>query len=491
MICPAVFSKNYQRMTKTTTFFKHIQKLAYALAIFSAFIQCTEEEMLSVQREKITVPVAADSTKTEANTAVTCADCTFLIPADSTIIDGAVLGLKPGDIIGLSGDIDYGSLEFRNIVGTAEQPIIIRNCGGQATIRATDKHYAVLTIKSKYFRITGGDVAGTYGIEIQGGVMGLNLTGLSTNFEVDHVEISNVGFAGIIAKTDPTCDDATIRGNFTMYDVSLHHNYIHDTGGEGFYVGNSFYDGMDRKQCGKRLPHEIKGLKIFNNIVHDTGWDGIQVGCAIEGTEIHHNEIRNYGTVNRLYQNNGMQISSGTGGLVYNNFIKNGTGNGMMMNGTGDNVIYNNIIVDAGSNGVFVDERYTPGPGYTFVNNTILNPKKDGIRLYSELVPLNTIVNNIIANPGTYSTYSDLRTSEDSFIYRMSSDVNVNMSNNLFVASVNEVQFVDPSKENYRLKAGSPAVNLGKDVAKFRIDTDFYLASRLNGSQYDIGASEF
>ena len=111
--------------------------------------------------------------------------------------------------------------------------------------------------------------------------MGLKLDGLSTNFEVDHIEVSNVSFAGIMAKTDPNCDDATIRGNFTMYDVLLHDNYVHDTRGEGFYVGNSFWDGMERS-CGIRLPHEIKGLKVYNNIVEDTGctFQGWRSGCS-------------------------------------------------------------------------------------------------------------------------------------------------------------------------------------------------------------------
>ena len=477
-------------MTTTHTFFSSFKTAALALAIFSVFMQCSEEEMLPVSREPL--PLPADTTKVSSPLVTAdCSECAFVVPADSTIIDGLVIGLKPGDVIGLSSGVDYGTLEFHNIVGTKEQPIIIKNCNGKAIIRATDDAYAVKTVRSRFFRMTGGTVSGEYGIDIQGGTMGIQLTGLSTNFEVDHVEISNVGFAGIIAKTDPTCDDATIRGNFTMYDVTLHNNYIHDTGGEGFYVGNSFYDGMDRKECGKRLPHEIKGLKIFNNIVHDTGWDAIQVGCAIEGTEIHHNEVRNYGKANKLYQNNGIQIGSGTGGLVYNNLIKNGSGNGMMMNGIGDNVVYNNIIVNAGSNGIFCDERYTPGQGFTFVNNTILNPKKDGIRLYSELVPMNTVVNNIIAAPGTIDEYTNSRSSEDAYVYVMSKDCNVNMSNNLFVRTVEEVLFVDPAKDNYRLNPTSPAVNFGKDIDRFNISKDFYLVSRLKGRAYDIGASEF
>ncbi len=484
-------------MTTTYTFLKALQKLTVVVTIFSVLMQCSDEDVVpSSQLKTEPKPIQADTTATTRDSAMflaaACKDCAYVVPAGVKVVDGKTLALKPGSIIGLSSSIAYGSLEFRNIVGTREKPIIITNCGGAANIIADNKWHAIKTENSKYFRISGGETSGVYGIKVKGGEMGLKLDGLSTNFEVDHVEVFNVSFAGIMAKTDPTCSDATIRGNFTMYDVLLHDNYVHDTGGEGFYVGNSFWDGMERS-CGIRLPHEIKGLKIYNNIVVNSGWEAIQVGCAIEGTEIHHNTISNYGTVNRQHQNNGIQIGSGTGGLVYNNLINKGTGNGMIIMGTGDNVMYNNIIVDAGSNGVFCDERFTPGEGFKFINNTILNPARDGIRLYAELVPMNTIINNIIANPGTYGDYTGAggRTSKDAFVYLLSPDVNVKMSNNLFAVTVDQVRFVDASRENYRLKANSPAVNDGHDISRYEIKQDFYLSTRLKGQTVDIGASEY
>ena len=59
---------------------------------------------------------------------------------------------------------------------------------------------------------------------------------LSTNFEVDHIEIANTGFAGIISKTDPVCNLSKNRGNFTQYQSVFHDNYIHNTSGEGMYM---------------------------------------------------------------------------------------------------------------------------------------------------------------------------------------------------------------------------------------------------------------
>lgn len=495
MMCKRMSFKKLPRMIAAQTFAKTLQKLLLAIAIFSIFMQCRDEEILPVARERFIASdtlTAADTTSQAADQTLSadCRECAYIVPVDSTVVDGKVLGLKPGSVIGLNSAYKYGTLEFHNIEGTEDSPIIIRNFGGVVNIRATDKWHALKTENSKHFRITGGDTPGQYGINVQGGEMGLKLDGLSTNFEIDHVEISNVGFAGIMAKTDPTCDDATIRGNFTMYDVSLHDNYLHQTGGEGFYVGNSFYDGMER-ECGVRLPHEIKGLSIFNNIVKNTGWEAIQVGCAIEDTEIYNNTIENYGTANKEYQNNGIQIGSGTGGSVYNNLIKNGTGNGLIVMGIGDNVIYNNIIIASGSNGIFCDERFTPGEGFQFVNNTIIDPAKDGIRLYSELVPRNTVINNIIVNPGSYGTYDSTRSMDDSFVYINSADLKIDMSNNLFARSLDEIRFVNPRADNYRLKPNSPAVNYGKDISTLAIRFDFYQAKRKNGSAYDIGASEY
>lgn len=479
--------QNIPRMIKFRSLRKALQMLIFVSAIFVMFARCSDEEMIPDYRQ-----TGLDTVNVDSALLKSCKGCNYVVPAGKKVVDGKLLGLKPGSVIGLSSTIIYGSLEFRNIIGTVQQPITIRNCGGrEVKIVATDPWHAIKTKNSKHFRITGGTTPGSYGIQIQGSEMGLKLDGLSTDFEIDHIEVSNVSFAGIMAKTDPTCDDATIRGRFTMNNVSLHDNYIHHTGGEGFYVGNSFWDGMD-KPCGKRLPHEIKGLKIYNNRVENTGWDGIQVGCAIARTEIFNNVIKNYGRANIKYQNNGMQIGSGTGGLVYNNLIKDGPGNGMIMMGTGDNIVHNNIIVNSGANGIFCDERYTPGEGFKFINNTILNPGNDGIRIFAERVPMNTIVNNIIANPGSFGIYNDsTRSSNDAFIYRMTPEVKISSSHNLFVVSVKEMKFVDPGKDNYRLQPNSPAINFGKDISRFKIKKDFYHSSRLRGFSYDAGASEF
>lgn len=462
--------------------FTLLKILSLTLIILVFFGQCAEEELLKSP--------AADAEEIATHATSTSCNCTYTVPAATPVVDGAVLKLQPGAVICLSASINYKNIQFKNIIGSVSAPILIKNCGGTATLSATGLSFGMKFVNSKYFRVTGGSISGSYGIKIDNGHIGMSLEYRSTNFEIDHVEAAYSGFAGIMAKTDPSCDDATIRANFTMYNISFHDNYVHHSGGEGFYIGNSFYEGFTTP-CGTRLPHEIRNVKIYNNVVKYSGWEGIQLGCATKGAYVYHNTIENYGTKNVQNQNNGVQLGVGTGGIFNNNFINEGSGNGLIVLGLGDNVIHDNVIVNSGSNGIFCDERYTPGPGFKFLNNTIIDPKGDGIRLYTDKVPLNVIINNIIVNPGSYTTYTYPRTSSDSYIYKLSGAVKLQSSNNYFTRDISELKFINAGALNYRLSATSPVIDNGESISTYNITKDFYQQARLKGTAYDIGASEY
>jgi hypothetical protein len=423
--------------------------------------------------------------KSISTQARTCSTCTFVVKASQTTFDGAALGVKPGDVICLSAGIKYSTLIFKNIVGTATQPVVITNCDGTVNI-TVNKPWNLKTSYCKYFRLTGGDVDGTYGIRLTGSTgNGIVLTDLSTNFEVDHMEVYNVGFAGIMAKTDPNCNNATTRGYFTMYDVSFHNNYIHDTGGEGFYIGHTSYGGIDVSGCGTRLPHTIEGCDIFDNHVVRSGWDGIQLSCATKDAAVFNNLVEDYAVKNTLYQQNGIILGAGTGGLCYGNFVNKGTGGGITVFGLGDNIIHDNIVLNAGEKGMFCDERASVGPGFQFINNTIINPKTEGIAIYSETMPKNVCINNIIVNPGTYDKYL-----QSSYVLLLKG-VTVLNSNNYYTRTISSVKFVNPTTNNFKLQSTSPAVDKGMDITLYNITKDFYGAQRKNGTAYDIGASEY
>jgi hypothetical protein len=276
-----------------------------------------------------------------------------------------------------------------------------------------------------------------------------------------------------------------------MRDVRLHHNYIHDTGAEAFYVGHGNYLSGISTSCGTRLPHTLEGVKIHDNIIKNSGWEAIQVASTPKGAEVYNNRIENYGVKNTQYQNHGVQFGEGGVAKFHGNLIKGGKGNGIMIIGNADNFIYNNVIVNTGGHGIFADDRTATGVGFKFINNTIVNSGQDGIRLYADNVPINLIYNNMIVNPKSYATYKYPRTGNDAYIYLLGSAVKIKSLNNYLTRDVNAAKFVSPSSFNFALAYGSPAINKGTTIATYNIPVDFALGPRLKGTTYDIGAHEY
>jgi hypothetical protein len=309
----------------------------------------------------------------------------------------------------------------------------------------------------------------------------MTMDDLSSDFEISNVEVRNSGFAGIMAKTDPSCDAATWRGHFTMKNVSIHNNYVHKTGGEGLYIGNSFYTDGVSLSCGKVLPHDVVNLKVYKNLTDSTGCEGIQVGAAITACEIYNNTVKTPGLKPfGAGQNNGIQIGEGTGGKCYNNLIKNAPGDGIIVLGLGDNLVFNNFILNSKTYGIFADSRYTPGPHFQFINNTIIASTLGGIKLNSETIPMNIVINNVIIQSGTALP-----------IIKKSNSVKLTATNNYTGKDVNACKFVGYSADNFHLLSSSPLINVGANVLSYGVNTDYYGTVRPSGKAFDIGATEY
>src|SRR5258708_23086080 len=178
--------------------------------------------------------------------------CTFIISGTTNQFDGAAKGVKPGDKICFSNGI-HPNIWMNNIVGTAANPVTITNmCDGKATINAAPAlGQAMEFTNSSYFRVTGkGNTTDSIGLDITGAVHGMNVHTFTHHVEIDHVNIHDTNGCGIVVKTDPTCNPLTWRGNFLLEGVSCHDLLITNTFTEGFYIGNSHYDGGVTKVCG-------------------------------------------------------------------------------------------------------------------------------------------------------------------------------------------------------------------------------------------------
>ncbi|MFN6945703.1 MAG: right-handed parallel beta-helix repeat-containing protein [Cytophagaceae bacterium] len=413
-------------------------------------------------------------------------ECDYVIPKTVLAIDADTLNINPGDRICIMGG-ERRFLALRNFRGSRQDPLLFINCEGQVVVRNSDWHYGIRIDNSQYFRFSGtGDPEYEYGFYIaeasSPGIIGFTIGRMSSDMEIDHVRISNTGFAGLMIKTDPDCEGSPNRGNFVQRNTVVHNMHVHDTNGEGIYIGFPHYTGMIRECNGDSIrvfPHDLKGVKIYNNWVENTAREGIQVGCAVEDCEIYDNVIVNFGLRNENWQNSGLHLSTGTTGIVRHNTIKHGRGPGVWLNGFGDNYFYNNVIFDVGKEGFLChDSLVREGTGYHILNNSIVSVGEDGFRLFNNhLSDGHQMINNIIS--GTGGTY-----------YRVDNEAAFFQAHNYFNPEPRRVYFKNVNIGDLRLHRFSPAIDAGMDLSEFGVVNDILYEPRPMGKAYDCGAHE-
>lgn len=151
-----------------------------------------------------------------------------IVPPDTNIIDGAAMHVEPGDSLVLKRGYSYSKpLRFLNIIGTKEKPVIITTDGLVTLQFPINLSYCMKFEGCSFFRLTCDEYQKHLGMI--GANITLSLDKLTTEFEIDHIEVAGSGFAGIMAKTDPTFPEA-MRDKFTMRNVRIHHCHVHHTG---------------------------------------------------------------------------------------------------------------------------------------------------------------------------------------------------------------------------------------------------------------------
>ncbi|WP_375577858.1 right-handed parallel beta-helix repeat-containing protein [Marivirga tractuosa] len=417
-----------------------------------------------------------------------CSQCTYIVTDYKT--DGAELNFKPGDVICLDSEIAYDRLLFSNINGTAEKPIIIRNCGGQAIIQAT-KPGGISFEYSSHFKLLGDGGGSNYGIKVTTNTGFYVLMRTFTNqFEIAHLEIAgnSDGFAGIGLKTSPYEDCQLFEDPsrpWTMTDITIRNNYVHDVNGEGLYIGHGFHAGWTGNACPNIVyPHVIKRLKVYSNIIENTGYDGMQIKNGDEDIEIYDNYIFNYGTRGENGQNEGVLLGGPITGLFYNNVIIKGTGNGLrMLNIGGNNDVYNNIIMESGKSGIRIDggnefDLIFNNPYLNFFNNHIVNSGEYGFVIFDKRAADRRFKNNLVIN------------ASDQLLAIGSQIDAIDTSHNITTQDLDFVKFKSINSYEFELLPESPAIDAGTDLSNFGVDIDIMRRPRPSGSGFDVGAFE-
>ncbi len=415
-------------------------------------------------------------------------DCDHTIDPGARTVVGSELGVAPGDRICLLAG-NYEFVRFQGIQGSEGNRVEIVNCGGLVRIHNDDRGYALVFERdaddraSQYFHLTGtGDAELFYGIEISAPAIdpwpgfGLTLVGRSTNYEVDHVEIHDTGFAGVSAKTDPLCDGSADQASFVQRDVELHHMYIHETGGEAFYIGSTQSYGHTITCDGTQevhQPHFLEGIHVHHNLIENTQWDGAQIGMARADCAFYANTIRNVGLAGEEYQQQGLQIGTFSSCEIYGNVLMDGPTNGIFVLGAQDSRIHNNLVVGFGGDGIYMN--YGNGGDaaadatYEVYFNTVVDYGRNGIRAHSDLLRAVIAKNNLVVGASGQIAPGN--------------EVNWEEANNLVFTTREAAGFV--ASDDYHLADDSPARGAGVPL-----EIDFDLEGLSRADPPSVGAYE-
>lgn len=415
-------------------------------------------------------------------------DCDHVIELSAGVVNGTDLGVSPGDSVCVrGGPREY--LRLQEFVGAEGSPILIRNCEGQVDIDNDDRGYGLTVDRSRYVRVTGsGDPDFAYGFKVRAArtgpdysAMGVSISDLSSDIEADHMEVYDSGFAGFNVKTDPRCDGSANLGNFVMHNSKLHHNYIHDTHGEGIYFGSTGYGGRVYNCDGEDVtlyPHEHHGADIHDNIIENTGWDGAQIGVTPVGCAFYRNVIRNVGLAGEMYQQQGLQIGGASACAIWGNVLMDGPTNGIFILGADDTQVYNNLIVGFAGTGIYInDQQLDLDARIQVAHNTVVAAGDRGIAVFGALLGPGFVRNNAVAQAGSQpiGIGGDVVEFAD--------------EGNQIADDPAALGFVDAAARDFHLTETSPLRDAGVPVPELAISDDLEGTSRDDAP--DVGAYEF
>jgi hypothetical protein len=271
----------------------------------------------------------------------------------------AALGLRPGDIVEMTGDYSY--IQMVGLVNDPLNPIIFRP-KGIVRVGIKNQSYSWIISESRGFKILAdyngadkfiiGGLEGTYPSQT------LTFSG-SYDLEIAGVEL-NWAQVGFHSNKKGTVD-------FLYKNIIIRDSYIHDLDNpgeehraEGLYVGNTdkaYY------QKGQALDNVIiQRLKIRNI----TG-DGIQL-AKTTNFQILDCDIDGYGLGGLRDQNSGIIVGGCSTGVVRNNKIKGGagSGSGIQVFGAGRVDLHSNALENVATHdfddGIYIEGKCSDGP---------------------------------------------------------------------------------------------------------------------------------
>ena len=266
----------------------------------------------------------------------------------------------------------------------------------------------------------------------------------------------------------------TIRNNLVRYSWG---DGINVRGSGNLVEQNTIHDvNFHGSGCAAITPHGSSHT-IRNNTIHRTGRDGIR--HYTNNSQIIYNDIYNIGLICRdlggTYANEpGYNFNAGT--IIAYNWISN-VGN----QNQGNPVATGNIGV-----GIYIDNNTS---GLTVHHNAIDNCTDSGIRLNwaasNNLICNNTLYNTTNAMQAWLNGYTQSGNVTRNNLSTTANWIGNTQSNNLVTSSPG---FVNAGAGDFRLTAGSPAVNYGTPISGI---TDGYVGAAPDAGAYEYGGTDW
>lgn len=263
--------------------------------------------------------------------------------------------------------------------------------------------------------------------------VGVNVDERSSNFEIDHVEITNKN-AGMWIKMEQTCYDSLSYPNWNLHDFSIHDNFFHNLAAEGLYLGSTAPNGPAGTQHGylicpngdtsRELPIHLGNFHVYNNVFDSTGRAAIQLSDADSGmSEINNNTINHVGFDPDVFQGNGISLGTYTHAYVHDNYINHTKKDGIQAFGS-FNKIDKNTVLNSGDDGM----GHTSAASNIFVSSTPSgNPSTKYLPYDStQFIVTNNTLSGISA---TYNIFVETGLGK----YKVNGNLICNNSGNVFV----------------------------------------------------------
>lgn len=430
-----------------------------------------------------------------------------IVSRTTTAFDGS--GVRPGDTVTLEAGV-RGPLRIRDLHGTADRPIVIKNdtsANTKVTIRNPTAQrgglvfncnsctHVILDGTGKWVGAPADAYCGApngttgCGIKVTSTVVGdspsiyLMFGGLSSNFTVKGVEVDGnwpaVSRQGSGMRVSTNEVSGSDYPDMWRENIVFEQNFVHRVYLEGFYIGPNWTVDQLR----------LRNVSIRDNLVKSTGWEGIQMKSAIEGTNsISGNVVINAGSRvdTTAGAHHGIQPFESACD-VFDNLVIGSGESGIALRtqhlpesyGPLKVKVYNNVIVGGGetgplkANGISVGHssgaaRYAA----KVFNNTVISAPADGISV-GGIGSEQLVANNVVVDAGEKS---------------VSAPSGARLIANR-EGTLSALRFVDPAQMDFRLAADSPA----RDAASLSHAPamDFHGAPRPQGTSADQGAFEY